>query len=482
MRSLGRTTTALILLFAVPSASFTLPWTQRVLGAESSTSRLNSAVSVELDSVSEQSVDIICRDLDGYPLSPQYFAEKMGIANVQSYTCPAEDAFLGLMSNGCRVNLFPGGETAFYKRIYFQHLGHAQVKPLHKLMRDIKSYEVVASFLSSKACQALMEKTGVCIPKCYDTRLQPNYSNPMESKFTFLLEDFTPSDGWYQRWLLHDAEEIKAALSTYAKIHAFCWNGSAFWNDADAAREFEEGVWECGSYVQPKAQNTPEVNQCKIVAKEWATKRLKFEKELSSFDYWDNLGERLESIAEECGRLAHPFADDALSEQYKKYRTFTHGDPKQSNLFFRSTKSNKKQVGMIDFQWAGFGLAASDIAHHLTSAVHAEALADGGEDTLRRYYFDELQKHLVEFGAYGTAKDAIENYSYDTFIDQYEIAVLDICRIMIAYTWSRFTEPVEKDDEAACARTMNKTSYNKSTSNVVWLLSRCDEILKSRGI
>merc|ERR1712154_253354 len=127
------------------------------------------------------------------------------------------------------------------------------------------------------------------------------------------------------------------------------------------------------------------------------------------------------------------------------------------------------------------GLAASDIAHFLTSAVHADRLVDGGENRLLRDYHDELQKYLVEFGAYNTAKEADKNFSYDTFVDQYETAVLDICRLMIAYTWSRFTEPVDKDDEQGCARTMNKTSYNKSIPNIVWLLSRCDEIMKSRG-
>ncbi|KAL7538448.1 hypothetical protein ACHAXR_008555 [Thalassiosira sp. AJA248-18] len=443
----------------------------------------NDLLSLEAEDSSEQSVDNIIRDLDGYPLSKEYFAQKMGITNVETYTCPEEDAFRGFMSNACRVHLVPGGESAFYKSIVFENLDHAQEKlktAPHKLIRDAKSYQVVASFLLSKACQTMTEKTGVRIPRCYDAKLEPNHSNPMESKFSFLFEDYSPSDGWYQEWLLQDVEECEAALSTFAKIHAFFWSGSEFWNDEDAASELEAGVWKSGSYVQPTAQN---LNQCSIVAKEWATKRLKFEKELSSFDYWDNLGERLESIAEECGRYAHPFADDTLSEQYKKYRTFTHGDPKQANLLFRMPEdSSQLQVGLIDFQWSGFGLAASDIAHFITSGVHADMLVDGSEDKLLRYYYGELQKSLVEFGAFSTADDAVQNYSYDTFIDQYEIGVLDICRLMIAYTWARFDEPVEKDDEAGCARTMNKTSYNKSIPTIVWLLGRCDEIMKSRGV
>jgi len=429
-----------------------------------------------------QAVDIV-RDLDGCPLTTEYFKETMGITDVESYSCPENEAFRGLMSNACRVHLYPGGQTAFYKRIVFENIDHCQEKlktAPHKLIRDAKSCEVVASFLLSKACKAMVEQTGVHIPKCYDVKQEPDFSNPMKSKFSFLFEDFGPSDGWYQEWLLQDVETCKAALTTYAKIHAFFWDGSSFWQDGEAAKELEEGIWKSGSYVQPEAQG---LDQCKKVAGEWATKRLKFERELSSLGFWDNLGERLESIAEECGRLAHPFADDILSEQYKKYRTFTHGDPKQANLFFRSTtESEPIQVGLCDFQWSGFGLAASDIAHFLTSGVHADMLIGGGEDTLLRYYFDELQKYRVEYGAFETVDDAVEDFSYGVFIDQYETGLLDICRLMIAYTWARFTEPVEKNDKAGCARTMNKTSYNKSIPNVVWLLSRCDEIMKSRGV
>lgn len=452
-----------------------------------------------LSSIPSLATDII-RDLDGCPLSIEYFCKAIGIANVESYTCPEKDAFRGFMSNACRVHLFPGGETVFYKRVVFEHLDHAWEKKKtapFKLVRDAQSYEVVASFLASQACRSVAEKTGVRIPKCYNSQQQPNFSDPIKSKYNFLLEDLAPSDGWYQQWLLHDVDECKATLSTLAKIHAFFWHGSSFWDNRDEADELEAAVWKSGSYVQPKAQQP---DQCSIVAREWETKKMRFENELSSFDYWNTLGERLQSIAGEMGRLAHPFADEdddtddtftnTLSDSYKQYRTFTHGDPKQANLFFRRTNTidvdnkpkAKLEVGLIDFQWCGFGLAATDIAHFLSSAVHADRLNNGGEDVLLKYYFDELQAYLVEYGVYSNADDAAKNFSFDTFIDQYEIGILDLCRLVIAYTWDRFEFPVEKEDKEGCAQTMNKTSYNKSLKNAVWLMSKCDELMKARGI
>lgn len=439
----------------------------------------------------DQCVDIT-RDLDGYPLSYEYFAQTMGISTTDStgktknsYSCPEKEAVRGLMSNACRVHLQPSKDTVFYKRIVFEHLDHARAKMKtapHKLIRDVKSYKVETSFLASKACKQVIEKAGLRIPKCYDAQLMPNDSNPIESKFSVLLEDFSPSDGWSQRWLLQSEDECKSTLTTLAKMHAFFWQGSSFWNDdnGDAVKELEEGVWESASYVQPKLQT---LNQCTDVAKGWATSKLKCQKELESKEFWEDLGTRLESVAEENGRLAHPFAIDDLSDSYKQYRTFTHGDPKQANLFFRqsTTASSNLEVGLIDFQWAGFGLAATDIAHFLSAAVHADLLNDGGEEKFLQYYHEELQKQLIEFAVFTSADEAKEKFSFATFIDQYETAVLDMCRLVIAYAWSRF-EPVDKDDKVGCSRTMNKNSYNKSMPNVIWLMSRCDQILKSRGV
>ena len=91
-----------------------------------------------------QCVDIT-RDLDGYLLTNDFFGQAMGIANTESYYCPEDQAVRGLMSNACRVQLNPSGDTVFYKRIVFEHLDHARAKMKsapHKLIRDVNSYKV----------------------------------------------------------------------------------------------------------------------------------------------------------------------------------------------------------------------------------------------------------------------------------------------------------------------------------------------------
>jgi broad specificity phosphatase PhoE/thiamine kinase-like enzyme len=438
----------------------------------------------------------ILRDLDGNPLTNEYFMRVMQIDHVPYFNTPKTElsAFRGLMSDGARVQLYPSQRTAFYKRIVFSDLDHAQEKlkkAPFKLRRDTRSYQVVASWLSSRACRMLCEDTGVHIPTCYDAQVRADHDHPMNSRFSFLLEDFNPSQGWYQEWLLDDPQEIKAALTTLAKIHAYFWHGSDFWKNDEAAKELEASIWKSGSYVQPKAQND---NQCFVVAEEWDKKKQAFADSMGHLPFWDNLGERLQSVCVQAGRLAHPFADDldeettdtsipkssSLSQQYGPYRTFTHGDPKQANFFFRQKDESGLSVGLIDFQWSGFGLAATDIAHFLLSSVHADHLVHGGEERYQRYYYDELRQYLVEYGAYDD-KVAVD-FSLDLLLEQYDTAVLDLCRLIVAYTWNRFTEAVDKKDAEGKARTMNKTSYNKSVSNAVYLMSRCHGILKKRGV
>jgi 3'-phosphoadenosine 5'-phosphosulfate (PAPS) 3'-phosphatase/thiamine kinase-like enzyme len=435
------------------------------------------------DITEAQCVDIV-RDLDGYPLDKPFFDNILG-QTVQSFSCPEGEAIRGLMSNGCRVHFDTKDgavHSAFYKRIVFGHLDHARVKlktAPHKLVRDVKSYQVETSLLASQACQQVIAKTGIRIPKCYNSALRPNDEHPIESRFSVLLEDFSPIDGWSQRWLIRTKEDSHAVLSTFAKLHAYFWAGSDFWTkneDATAGPELVDAVWKSASYVQPALQT---LNQCQQVEAGWMKNREKCRAELEGMEYWDNLGTRLQRVTEQVGCDAHPFQFNQ-DESLDQFKTLIHGDPKQTNIFFQQEKEEDDlQVGLIDFQWSGFGLAASDIAHHLSAASHADLLEEGGEIELLEYYYTELTTHLVEYGAYSSTEAVASAYSFDLFFEQYETAILDMCRLVIAYAWSRFEPVTNKKDYA---RTANKNSYNKSLPNAVWLMNRCHEILTKRGV
>ena len=331
-----------------------------------------------------QAVDI-ARDLDGIPFGIKDLQEVLKGENPSSlslvgYSVPEEDAWRGLMSTGARYKLEWEGKDSenqssqppsdiFYKRISMAHLSHAQDKlktAPHKLVRDVKSYQVETSFLTSEAAQSLAKETGMRINKVFASDLRPVISdNPKElldSRFSIFLEYFQKSDGWDQSWLL-SAEEAKAALSELAKMHGYFWHGSDFWKkeNGKVGDDLESSVWPNGGYMQPKLQG---YEQLKKVRSGWEARYPTFEadlKEIPELDGVDiqSLGKRLEDVAPIVGKESHPFSEDTNeSNQFQKYRTLIHGDPKHANFFFRK-KEESIEVAIIDFQWSGFGLAAT---------------------------------------------------------------------------------------------------------------------------
>ena len=164
-------------------------------------------------------------------------------------------------------------------------------------------------------------------------------------------------------------EEAKAALSELAKMHGYFWHGSDFWKkeNGKAGDDLESIVWPNGGYMQPKLQG---YDQLKKVCSGWEARYPSFAADLKKIPELNegdiqSLGKRLEEVAAIVGRESHPFSDDSKGNtHYMKYRTLIHGDPKHANFFFRQRQvsgmvEENIEVGVIDFQWSGFGLAAT---------------------------------------------------------------------------------------------------------------------------
>ncbi|CAJ1906295.1 unnamed protein product [Cylindrotheca closterium] len=453
-----------------------------------------------------QAVDVI-RNLDGIPLSTKEiedFVLEGRKGSLKGYSAPESGAWRGMMSNGGRLLLEwennDDGElpsSVFYKRIVMADLEHSRNKLMnapHKLIRDVKSYQVETSFLTSRACQeGLIKEAGLKINKVFGSDLRPVASTfgpkeQLQSKFSILLDDFNAEDGWEQRWLL-DESAAKASIAEFAKMHAYFWDGSNFWKQqgGQLAEELEASVWENGGYMQPSLQG---FEQYEIVAKGFEARLPTFEEELKQIPELKdadlvNIGKRLESLVARAGRESHPFkADKATSDEFKRYRTLIHGDPKQANIFFRKSSQGSYQVGLIDFQWTGFGLAATEVAHHFSASLLPSCLSYDGvkEAELLDYYYSSLKKDLVRFGAASSEKDVEERvFPREILQAQYEIALLDICRMVFAYAWRRW-----KAETEPTAASLNRNAYNKSTESALWLITRCHVLLQEleakRGI
>jgi len=464
---------------------------------------------------SPQAMDV-ARDLDGLPLDKSWLEkvlQKYGsndataLPVLKGYSVPESDAVRGLMSTGCRIHLqweedadkdesdndynsLP--RTVFYKRVVMSDLAHARSKlqsAPHKLTRDVKSYQVETAFLTSAACQQLIQEAGVRVNRVHGSDLRPTHASlppreQLESRFALFLEDFSVSNGWTQEWLLQK-ESSQAALRTFANLHGYFWQGSHFWTQhTKAAKELEESVWSNGGYMQPALQG---YDQLELVASGWKKRLPSFEEELKKIPELSNvdlsqLGERLERVAKKVGAKAHPFhgTSDVTSE-FSPYRTFIHGDPKQANIFLRESShidGERIEVGLIDFQWSGFGLAATDVAHHICAAVQPNCLSCDGtkEKELLDYYYSCLTRALVKFGTATSVVDVEERvFPRQVFQEQYEVALLDICRMVFAYAWRRW-----QAESQPTAASFNRNAYNKSLPSAVWLIARCSTLLSAR--
>lgn len=450
-----------------------------------------------------QALDVI-RNLEGIPISAKeiekFVLPKGGGENckLKGYTVPEAGAWRGLMSAGGRLILDWEGEeemdlpsSVFYKRIVMADLAHSRDKlknAPHKLVRDVRSYQVETSFLTSRACQeGLIKEAGLNINKVYGSDLRPvvatrSPKEQLQSKFSILLNDFNSDDGWEQRWLL-DEETALASLAEFAKMHAYFWTGSNFWEKEGGKLgvELESAVWENGGYMQPALQG---YEQLENVAEGYAGRIGSFEAELKNIPELDGvdlttIGQRLEAIVSKVGDLSHPF-NTGRHDELKMYRTLIHGDPKQANIFFRQNKEGGGlDVGLIDFQWCGFGLAATDIAHHISAALLPSGVSYDGvkEKELLDYYHGCLKKELVRFGVAKSVQEVEDQvYPRSLLQSQYETAILDICRMVFAYAWRRW-----KAETEPTIASLNRNAYNKSLQSALWLITRCHTVLEKRG-
>ena len=105
-----------------------------------------------------------------------------------------------------------------------------------------------------------------------------------------------------------------------------------------------------------------------------------------------SVGSRLERVAREVAAKVHG-----------KRQTVIHGDAKIANFFFRDSSSGdnggRPEVGLIDFQWSGPGLAAVDVAYCIWASASLEVLAEaGGEARLVAAYHSSLAEALEAAG------------------------------------------------------------------------------------
>ena len=236
--------------------------------------------------------------------------------------------------------------------------------------------------------------------------------------------------------------EAKRALKWVAAFHAIFWNDSK--NEL-----WRRDLWERGGFWT--GDKDPKSGNAKI-SSNWAQtlRWLQSNRPDDITDATKGLGKRIECIAQALTKFL-------ASESTGKQGTLLHGDYKAANLFFTncspdssldsSSEFGAESVAAVDFQFAGAGLGAEDVAYLLYP--DARGHMEGRQDDLLRVYYDELILQLI-----GQQKGGPSSIPYDRFCAHYQLSRLDFTRHLLSKGWSAST-----DGDALMICSLEKTLF-----------------------
>lgn len=167
-----------------------------------------------------------------------------------------------------------------------------------------------------------------------------------------------------------------------------------------------------------------------------------------------NLGKRIKLSAEYISKQLSPSYDD-------DFATIVHGDYKSMNIFL-PLDGNQDPI-MIDFASVGVGNAMSDVAMHITHALHPNDLINGGEEYLVNAYLDALEDSLPDTCS----------YPRDVSMRHYKLAKLDYFRFVLGRLWKGVT--IEKIENSA--ENKNSVFVNRNIDAAIYFVEEVDAIL-----
>jgi len=274
----------------------------------------------------------------------------------------------------------------------------------------------------------------------YRTEQRVYRDTPVDSRFGLLLRDFAPNQQWKQHPHL-DKDHMAAALCSLARFHAFFWLGPRHCDGdppAGSIAELLPLLWGIGSYWD--LQKQPGASQIEALPANWG--RL-----LAAFQGQGLLGREEALGMASVGVRLERVAREAASRVHGTAQTVLHGDPKAPNFFFRRSAGSSGEargmpdVGLIDFQWSGPGLAAVDVVYCIWASASADLLEEPqGEARLLVAYHTRLVEALV---AAGVARDEEQAHGeilpFAVFEREYTWALLDLARIVVGEHWKTVT-------------------------------------------
>jgi len=234
-------------------------------------------------------------------------------------------------------------------------------------------------------------------------------------------------------------EQTKRALRWLASFHARFWGEVKVTSSSSSWRRH---LWERGGFWTVKRRNGDlnSSQRVKVVgmAQQW-TQTIRFLESKHPAvitSHTKALGKRLEAAA-------RPIAEFLTRQSQSANGTLIHGDFKAANMFLSITGDDDdddihgggdiSSVAVLDFQFAGLGLAAEDVAYFLFPDARGHYF--DREPKLLKVYYDEFISQLIL-----QQKGGPSTLSIEAFRGYYELSRIDFIRYWLEKGWVASTD------------------------------------------
>lgn len=270
------------------------------------------------------------------------------------------------------------------------------------ITRRRESYAVERRFYSETAER--LRDANLCIPKMLASDLDGSKPWPV---FCILMNDVSTQYPIHPDFL--SKRQAACALRWLARMHAI------FWGETKAT--WRRDLWERGAFWTTASVGT------EGVASAWTGTMRFLEQKHPEFVTANtkSLGRRIEVAGSSISKLL------AKQSAGSQYGTLIHGDYKAANLFLSNdeTATGADSVAVVDFQFAGGGLCAEDVAYLLYPDARGDHFEYEAE--LLKTYHEELVLQLITH-----QKGGPSTMPFDVFQRYYELARLDMTRYWLS--------------------------------------------------
>ncbi|CAB9503654.1 Protein of unknown function (DUF1679) [Seminavis robusta] len=298
----------------------------------------------------------------------------------------------------------------------------------HSLWIKRESYAVERRFYDSAAPQ-IRQHGQLAIPRLLGADNDDRHKGAWPA-VCFIMNDVRQS-GYASHPDFLSPPQAMAALKWLAAFHALFWGQAADTND----QEWRRDVWDRGGFWTPKQrkqdnnkQQQKSTSSVRVtgLAQQWnkTVKWLEGKHPDAISSSTKSLGARLEHVA-------GPIADFLMQQSQRNCgSTLLHGDYKAANMFFRdNAEEEEDQLGMedvavLDFQFAGMGVCAEDVAYLLFPDARGDYF-DMEKELLECYHEELISQLMIQ------QKGGPSSLSLESFQAYYELARIDFLRYLL---------------------------------------------------